>query len=116
MRPPFTVGVAGGFEMQWMRALSLSTLILSFPVQKISAAEFVARIVDGLKRPVEGVVVNVVWHSSGKKAPIKTIALLKARSDSKGMGRGVYDERAISPDVYTCVEPSNKDHDTAGHS
>jgi hypothetical protein len=91
-----------------MRELSLSTLILSVPVQNISAAEFAARSVDGLKRPVEGVVVNVVWHSSDKKATITTITLLKAYSDSKGMVRGVYDERAISPDGYTCVELSKK--------
>src|SRR5262245_31308008 len=116
MRPPFTVGEVGGVEMRWMRALSLSTLILSVPVQNISAAEFAASIVDGLKRPVAGVVLNVVWHSSDKEATIKTITLLKACSDSKGMVRGTYDERAVSPDGYVCVELNKKGYATDVHN
>jgi hypothetical protein len=102
--------------MQWMRSLSLSTLILGVPVQEIVAAEFAARIVDGLKRPVEGVGVNVVWHSSNKKATIKTITLLKACSDSKEMVRGTYDGRAISPDGFTCVELTKKGYATDVHN
>lgn len=70
------------------------------------ADEFSARIVDGLKRPVEGVVVKVIWHrpeGKGQDLPILTL-----RSDAKGMVRGDYDKKSMTGDGYACVELSKE--------
>ncbi len=70
------------------------------------ADEFSARIVDGLKRPVEGALVKVVWHrpeGKGQDLPILTL-----RSDAKGMVRGDYDKKSMTGDGYACVELSKE--------
>lgn len=85
----------------------LSTMLLAAMVATTSGAkDFSIRIVDGLGRPISGVVVDVHWLKKEKDREVRKAELATVRTNEKGIAAGTYDEKAIPADESTWVELS----------
>jgi hypothetical protein len=73
-----------------------------------SAADFAARIVDGLGRPVAQANVNVYWLQSGSKDQVRQVNLLELVSDQNGRMKGTYDATSVPSDETLFVEVSKE--------
>ncbi len=69
-------------------------LLLAFAVPA-SAAEFSAKVVDRLGRPVAGAVVELYWLKSVSDDDVREISVLKLVSDRNGVIKGTYDDNAL---------------------
>lgn len=74
-------------------ALSIPILV-ALGAAPALGAEFSARIVDGLGRPIEGVAVEVGMFREDAGGKYRSVVLLTMRSDGDGRARGDYDEEA----------------------
>jgi len=90
--------------MGMKRTLSLILLFVAGTTASISAAEFVAKIVDGMGRPVSAVDVKVLWYKMVSEDSAQNIDSLILRSDSFGLAKGHYDENRIWSAKYTDIE------------
>jgi len=66
--------------------------LLSIPV---SAADFTARVADGLGHPVGHATVNVYWLKTVTEDDVREVSLLELVSDENGMVKGTYDETTV---------------------
>jgi len=76
-------------------------------VPTLSGKEFSTRVVDGLGRPLPGVVVEVAWHKQETEGKMGLgVSILKLHSDENGTVRGSFDEKSLTGDGFTSVELS----------
>jgi hypothetical protein len=83
-----------------VRLISRLLLVLLFPLlaplaRAQSGAEFSVQINDGLNRPVPGVTVEVYRIQKSADGQEQRIELGRARSDSNGIARSLYDKSSI---------------------
>ena len=86
----------------------LPLLLAGATASQLSAAEFTARIVDGLHRPLRDVAVELYWIKTESQAKAHKIDVLKLRSDRNGVVQGQYDEASIPPGESLSVQLSKK--------
>jgi hypothetical protein len=71
-----------------------------------SGKDFSVTVVDGLGRPVEGVLVDVHWLRKDPDREVRKADLLKVTSDAHGIAKGTYDEKTIPVGEEPWVEIS----------
>lgn len=73
----------------------LFALLLIVTSCSLFAAEFSAKIVDRLGRPLPGATVSVYWLKRLSKDTVDSIELLKLNSQANGIVKGNYDEKTV---------------------
>jgi hypothetical protein len=73
-----------------------------------SGADLVAKIVDGLGRPVANAVVDIHWLKAISDDDVREVSLLKLVSDGNGIVKGAYDETSMPSDETIWVEISKE--------
>lgn len=82
------------------------SLVLAAGAISLCAADVTAKVVDRLDRPVSNAVVDINWLKSISKDDVQKINLVKLTSDSNGIIKGAYDEKAIPKGEDIWVEVS----------
>lgn len=78
--------------------LLLTILPADIATCRVSAAEFTAKVIDGLGRPLADATFEVEIPHAGSDGKVEKMERLKLSSDQDGMVKGKYDEKSISPD------------------
>jgi len=92
----------------------LVLLLLSVVSLPASATNVLAKIVDGLGRPVDHVAVDIYWLKTVTENDVRQIDVLKTVSDDHGVVKATYDEKAIPADEFIFVEIAKEGY--AGYS
>jgi hypothetical protein len=77
----------------------------------IYAKDFSTTVVDGLGRPVEGVLVDVHWLRKDSDGEVRKVELFKVLSDPKGIAKGSFDEKTIAAGEEPWIEISKDGYD-----
>lgn len=73
----------------------LVLVLLSLHSVTSTAAEFSAKIIDGLGRPVLDAVVDVYWFGPESEKLARRVELVRVRTNQHGIAKGTYDEKSI---------------------
>src|SRR5436309_12424387 len=90
--------------MRTTRISLLPLLLAQLSASPLTAEEFSTKIIDGLGRPVPGVVVDVHWLKEGADGEVRKAGLVKLRTDKNGTARGSFDEKSLPPGERAWVE------------
>src|SRR5437773_2551812 len=92
-----------------MKKLLLLAAAMAWP---LLGAEFSARIVDGLGRPVSDAIFEVEIPKKGANGKIQQTESLKLSSDQNGVVKGKYDEKSIPADKSLSVYVSRAGYES----
>jgi len=92
-----------------MKKLLLLAVTMAWP---LLGAEFSARIVDGLGRPVSDAIFEVEIPKKGANGKIQQTESLKLSSDQNGVVKGKYDEKSIPADKSLSVYVSREGYES----
>lgn len=84
----------------------MTGLLLVFAAAPLWGAEFTARVVDGLERPVPDALVEIYWLKDTKPGGVQKVVLASMRTDTNGMATGRYDESTVPAKKSISAEPS----------